>query len=114
IAAVQLARAWGVEVFATASEAKWDVLRGLGLDEAHIASSRTLEFEGRFRDSSAGRGVDVVLDSLAGEFVDASLRLLGEGGRFIEMGKTDVRSADEVAVAHPGVLYRAFDLAEAG
>ncbi|MDP9615611.1 SDR family NAD(P)-dependent oxidoreductase [Streptomyces demainii] len=114
IAAVQLARAWGVEVFATASEAKWDVLRGLGLDEAHIASSRTLEFEGRFRDSSAGRGVDVVLDSLAGEFVDASLRLLGEGGRFVEMGKTDVRSADEVAVAHPGVLYRAFDLAEAG
>ncbi|MFF5674784.1 SDR family NAD(P)-dependent oxidoreductase [Streptomyces hygroscopicus] len=114
MAAVQLARAWGVEVFATASEAKWDVLRGLGLDEAHIASSRTLEFEERFRESSAGRGVDVVLDSLAGEFVDASLRLLGEGGRFIEMGKTDVRSADEVAAARPGVLYRAFDLAEAG
>ncbi|MFI0767638.1 SDR family NAD(P)-dependent oxidoreductase [Streptomyces sp. NPDC021218] len=114
IAAVQLARAWDCEVFATASEAKWDVLRGLGLDEAHIASSRTLEFEERFKDSSAGRGVDVVLDSLAGEFVDASLRLLGEGGRFIEMGKTDVRSADEVAAAHPGVLYRAFDLAEAG
>ncbi|MEV6131864.1 SDR family NAD(P)-dependent oxidoreductase [Streptomyces violaceusniger] len=114
IAAVQLARAWDCEVFATASEAKWDVLRGLGLDEAHIASSRTLEFEERFKDSSAGRGVDVVLDSLAGEFVDASLRLLGEGGRFIEMGKTDVRSTDEVAAAHPGVLYRAFDLAEAG
>ncbi len=114
IAAVQLARAWDCEVFATASEAKWDVLRGLGLDEAHIASSRTLEFEERFKDSSGGRGVDVVLDSLAGEFVDASLRLLGEGGRFIEMGKTDVRSADEVAAAHPGVMYRAFDLAEAG
>ncbi|MFT9473010.1 SDR family NAD(P)-dependent oxidoreductase [Streptomyces sp. Mo3] len=114
MAAVQLARAWGVEVFATASEAKWDVLRGLGLDDAHIASSRTLEFEERFREASGGRGVDVVLDSLAGEFVDASLRLLGEGGRFIEMGKTDVRSADEVAAAHPGVMYRAFDLAEAG
>ncbi|WP_432048997.1 SDR family NAD(P)-dependent oxidoreductase, partial [Streptomyces asiaticus] len=114
MAAVRLARAWGVEVFATASETKWDVLRGLGLDEAHIASSRTLEFEERFRDSSSGRGVDVVLDSLSGEFVDASLRLLGEGGRFIEMGKTDVRSADAVAAAHPGVLYRAFDLGEAG
>ncbi|MFD0493497.1 type I polyketide synthase [Streptomyces rhizosphaericus] len=114
MAAVQLARAWGVEVFATASEAKWDVLRGLGLDDAHIASSRTLEFEERFRAASGGRGVDVVLDSLAGEFVDASLRLLSEGGRFIEMGKTDVRSAEEVAAAHPGVMYRAFDLAEAG
>ncbi|MBI0299888.1 SDR family NAD(P)-dependent oxidoreductase, partial [Streptomyces sp. PRKS01-29] len=114
MAAVQLARAWGVEVFATASEAKWDVLRGMGLDDAHIASSRTLEFEERFRAASGGRGVDVVLDSLAGEFVDASLRLLGEGGRFIEMGKTDVRSADEVAATHPGVMYRAFDTAEAG
>ncbi|MFE2188850.1 SDR family NAD(P)-dependent oxidoreductase, partial [Streptomyces sp. NPDC059455] len=114
MAAVQLARAWGVEVFATASESKWDILRGLGLDDAHIASSRTLEFEERFRAASGGRGVDVVLDSLAGEFVDASLRLLGEGGRFIEMGKTDVRSAEEVAAAHPGVMYRAFDLAEAG
>ncbi|MGW5697590.1 SDR family NAD(P)-dependent oxidoreductase, partial [Streptomyces asiaticus] len=54
------------------------------------------------------------LHALAGEYVDASLRLLGEGGRFIEMGKADVRSADEVAAAHPGVAYRAFDLMEAG
>ena len=34
-------------------------------------------------------GVDVVLNSLAGEFVDASFELLARGGRFIEMGKTD-------------------------
>ena len=36
------------------------------------------------------------------------------GGRFVEMGKTDIRDADEVAVAHPGVSYQAFDLMEAG
>ena len=58
--------------------------------------------------------VDVVLDSLAGEFVDASLSLLGEGGRFVEIGKADVRDPDAVAAAHPGVAYRAFDLLEAG
>ena len=46
--------------------------------------------------ADGGRGVDVVLDSLAREFVDASLRLLAPGGRFIEMGKTDVRDAAEV------------------
>ena len=52
----------------------------------------------------------MVLDSLAGDKVDASLRLLPRGGRFIEMGKTDVRDAEAVSRAHPGVFYRAFDL----
>jgi len=36
------------------------------------------------------------------------------GGRFIEMGKTDIRDAQEVASEHPGVRYQAFDLVEAG
>ncbi|MFI1386007.1 type I polyketide synthase [Embleya sp. NPDC020886] len=114
MAAVQIARHLGAEVFATASEGKWDALRGLGLDDAHIASSRTLGFEERFRAATGGRGVDVVLNSLAGEFVDASLRLLADGGRFVEMGKTDVRDVDVVRAAHPGVVsYEAFDLVEA-
>ncbi|WP_461025359.1 SDR family NAD(P)-dependent oxidoreductase, partial [Streptomyces heilongjiangensis] len=56
----------------------------------------------------------VVLDSLAGEFVDASLRLLPDGGRFLEMGKTDVRDPEAVAAEHEGVVYRAFDLWDAG
>jgi NADPH:quinone reductase-like Zn-dependent oxidoreductase len=114
MAAVQLARHAGAEVFGTASTAKWDVLRASGLDDAHIASSRTLDFAGRFLEATGGRGVDVVLDCLAREFVDASLGLLPRGGRFVEMGKTDVRDADEVARRHPGVHYRAFDLVEAG
>ena len=41
--------------------------------------------------ATGGAGVDVVLNSLAGEFVDASLAVAAAGGRFIEMGKTDVR-----------------------
>ena len=114
MAAVQLARYLGAEVFATASPGKWDALRSLGLDDAHIASSRTLEFRERFFEQTAGQGVDVVLDSLAREFVDASLELLPRGGRFIEMGKTDVRDPDEIAGAYPGVLYRPFELPQAG
>ena len=104
MAAIQLARRLGAEVFATASPAKWDTLRGLGLADDHIASSRTLEFEQKFPP------VDVVLDSLSGEFVDASLRLLEPGGRFVEMGKTDVRDPGD----HPDIVYRAFDIADAG
>ncbi len=111
MAAIQLAHHLGAEVFATASPAKWETLRGLGLDEDHIASSRTLEFEAKFLAASGGEGVDVVLDSLAREFVDASLRLLPRGGRFLEMGLTDVRDPEQVAAEHPGVSYRAFNLA---
>ncbi|WP_261993672.1 type I polyketide synthase [Streptomyces sp. 3211.6] len=114
MAAVQLARHLGLEVYGTASPGKWDVLRAAGLDGAHLANSRTLDFEGAFLEATGGRGVDIVLDSLAREFVDASLRLLPGGGRFLEMGKTDIRVPAEVAETHPGVEYRAFDLVDAG
>ncbi|MEV0041729.1 polyketide synthase dehydratase domain-containing protein, partial [Streptomyces sp. NPDC050804] len=107
MAAVQIARHLGAEVFATASEAKWDVLRRLGVADDHIASSRTTDFEAAFARVTGGEGVDVVLNSLAGEFVDASLRLLGPGGRFLEMGKTDIRDAGGLP---EGVDYQAFDL----
>ncbi|MBQ1101319.1 SDR family NAD(P)-dependent oxidoreductase, partial [Streptomyces sp. b94] len=64
-----------------------------------------------FRTVTGGRGMDVVLNALAGEFVDASLRVTAPGGRFLEMGKTDVRDPESVG---GGVRYRAFDLGEAG
>jgi len=114
MAAVQLARHLGLEVFATASQSKWDTLRAMGFDDTHIGDSRSVQFEEKFRAATGGRGVDVVLDSLAGEFVDASLRLVAPGGIFLEMGKTDIRDAGKVAAEHGGVRYRAFDLFEAG
>ncbi|WP_433655140.1 type I polyketide synthase [Nocardia sp. CA-128927] len=110
MAAVQLARHWGAQVFATASPPKWETVRGLGVGSERVASSRDLGFEQRFLDATAGRGMDVVLGSLAGEFVDASLRLLPSGGRFVEMGKTDIRSADAIAAQYRDVRYQAFDL----
>ncbi|MEU1287494.1 type I polyketide synthase [Kitasatospora sp. NPDC005856] len=113
-AAVQVARHLGAEVYGTASAAKWDAVRALGVAADRIASSRDTGFARRFAEVTDGRGMDVVLDSLAGEFVDASLGLLPRGGRFLEMGKTDVRDPEEVADRHPGVRYQAFDLIEAG
>ncbi|MER5556436.1 SDR family NAD(P)-dependent oxidoreductase [Streptomyces sp. NPDC002793] len=113
-AAVQLARHLGAEVFGTASPTKHERLRAAGLDDAHIASSRTLEFEDTIREATGGHGVDVVLNSLAGEFTDASLRATAPGGRFVEIGKTDLRAPETVATDHAGVTYRHFDLADAG
>jgi len=114
MAAVQLAQHLGAEVFGTASPPKWDVLRTAGFDDQHIASSRTTEFEQAFASATQQRGVDVVLNALAREFVDASLRLLPHGGRFLEMGKSDIRDPGAVSTRHPGTAYQAFDLNDAG
>ncbi|HEY2265762.1 MAG TPA: polyketide synthase dehydratase domain-containing protein, partial [Streptosporangiaceae bacterium] len=109
MAAVAIARHLGLEVFATASPGKHAVLASMGLDDAHIASSRSAEFAAKFP-----AAMDIVLNALAGELTDASLRLLRPGGAFIELGKTDIRDADQVARDHPGVRYRAFSTGEAG
>jgi polyketide synthase 12 len=114
MAAVQLARHFGAEVFATASPPKWAAVEALGVPADRIASSRDLGFRDRFLAATGGAGVDVVLDALAGEFVDASLALLPGGGRFVEMGKADIRDPVVVAREHAGVEYRSFDLFEAG
>jgi NADPH:quinone reductase-like Zn-dependent oxidoreductase/acyl carrier protein len=110
LAAVQLARHLGAEVFGTASAGKWDALRAAGLDDDHIASSRDTGFERRFSAVTAGRGMDVVLNSLTGDFIDASLRLQPRGGHFLEIGKTDIRDPAKVAGRHPGISYQPFDL----
>ncbi|WP_341721232.1 SDR family NAD(P)-dependent oxidoreductase [Micromonospora sp. FIMYZ51] len=107
-AAVQLARHLGAQVYATASPAKWDTLRAAGLPDERIASSRETSFAERFGE------VDVVLNSLTGDFIDASLGLLPPGGRFLEIGKVDKRDPAEVARIRPGVTYTAYDLMDPG
>ncbi|MFD0774159.1 acyltransferase domain-containing protein, partial [Streptomonospora algeriensis] len=113
-AALHLARHLGAEVFTTASRSKWPVLRGCGVPDERIADSRTVGYADAFGGAGGPGGVDVVLNSLAGEHVDASLRLLAPGGRFIEMGRSDLRTPEEAAEANPGAAYRAFRLDEAG
>jgi acyl transferase domain-containing protein/NADPH:quinone reductase-like Zn-dependent oxidoreductase/short-subunit dehydrogenase len=104
MAALQVARWRHAEVYATASPGKQ---AAVPVQPDRLASSRDREFADRFP------SVDVVLNSLAGDLVDASLGLLGGGGRFVELGKTDIRDPEQVAADHPGVLYRPFDLVDA-
>jgi candicidin polyketide synthase FscB len=110
MAMVTIARHLGLEVFATASPGKHHVLTRMGLDETHVASSRTGQFEQQFLAVTGGRGMDIVLNSLTGELTDAGLRLLPRGGVFIELGKAGLRDPVRIARDHPGVTYRAFDL----
>ncbi|MFC5744518.1 SDR family NAD(P)-dependent oxidoreductase [Actinomadura rugatobispora] len=89
LAVLHIARRLGVRVIATAgTPAKRDLLRALGAE--HVLDSRSLEFAERVRDLTAGRGVDVVINSLAGEAVSRGLETLRHGGRFIELGKRDI------------------------
>ncbi|MBT8227819.1 MAG: SDR family NAD(P)-dependent oxidoreductase, partial [Dactylosporangium sp.] len=89
LAALQVARRNGAEVFATAgTEEKRELLRRLGV--RHVMDSRSLRFADEVRDLTAGRGVDVVLNSLSGEALTRSLSLLAPNGRFVEIGKQDI------------------------
>ncbi|GGL91483.1 type I polyketide synthase [Streptomyces fumigatiscleroticus] len=89
LAALRCAAERGARVIATAgSELKRDYLRGLGVE--HVLDSRSLDFADQVRRITRGRGVDVVLNSLAGEAITRSLELLRPGGRFLELGKRDI------------------------
>jgi len=111
LASIAMATRIGATVFATAgSERKRAYLRALGVE--HVMDSRTLAFADEIRAATGGRGVDVVLNSLAGDFVDAGLSITAPGGRFVEIGKTDIRAAADVQQRHPGIAYAAIDLAD--
>jgi acyl transferase domain-containing protein/NADPH:quinone reductase-like Zn-dependent oxidoreductase/short-subunit dehydrogenase/acyl carrier protein len=88
MAAIQIARNAGAEIFATAgSEVKRDIVRLLGAD--HVMDSRSLDFASELLARTGGQGVDVVLNSLSGEAMRRSLQVLRPLGRFLELGKRD-------------------------
>ncbi len=90
LAAVQFARHIGAEVFATAgSDEKRDLVRLAGVPDDHVLDSRSLAFDDQVMALTGGEGVDVVLNSLAGEAIHKSLGVLRPFGRFLELGKRD-------------------------
>ena len=109
-AAIQVAQRAGAEIFATAHPSKWGLLKAQGIP--HVFSSRTTDFAAEIQRLTDGRGVEVVLNSLAGEFIPKSLDVLGQGGRFVEIGKRDIWSPVQVAQKRPDVVYTVFDVVE--
>ena len=88
LAAIQYARARGARVLATAgSPAKRALLRSLDVEA--VLDSRSLSFADEVMALTGGQGVDVVLNSLAGEAMRRSLGLVKPFGRFLELGKRD-------------------------
>jgi acyl transferase domain-containing protein/acyl carrier protein len=113
LAAVQIAQRIGAEIFATAgSPEKREFLHSLGI--RHVMDSRSLAFAGQVRELTDDRGVDVVLNSLAGDFIPASLSTLAPGGRFLEIGKVDVLKNTPLGMGllEKNVAFFVIDLAQ--
>ncbi|GLW63698.1 polyketide synthase [Actinomadura rubrobrunea] len=97
LAALQVARRNGAEVYATAgTEEKRELLRSLGV--RHVMDSRSLRFADEVRELTGGRGVDVVLNSLTGEALVRGVGLLAPGGRFVEIGKQDIYAGSNLGL----------------
>ncbi len=110
LAAVQYAHHQGAEIFATAgTEEKREFLRGLGVQ--HVHDSRSLAYSDEILAATAGEGIDVVLNSLAGESVARSLAILRPFGRFLELGKRDYFENNKIGLRpfRKNISYFAID-----
>ncbi len=111
LAAIALARKIGARVLATAgSPEKVQFLRGLGIE--HVFDSRSTAFVDGVLGVTDGQGVDVVLNSLAGEALTGGLSLLRRFGRFLDVTKRDIYSDLRVGLSpfRKGLSYHAIDL----
>ncbi len=109
-AALQVARRCGARILATASAPKQQGLLEQGVEA--VFDSRSLAFAEQVRAHTGGKGVDVVLNSLKGDWVDASFQALAKGGRFIELGKIEIWTRTQARERRPDAAYLPFDLLE--
>ncbi len=104
MAAIQIAKAAGAEVFATAgNDDKRATLRAMGVD--HVFDSRSLDFADGVLAATGGQGVDLVLNSLADEFIDRSVEVVATDGRFLEIGRRDVWTDERMSATRPDIDY---------
>ncbi|KAL9107660.1 MAG: hypothetical protein Q9227_007467 [Pyrenula ochraceoflavens] len=113
-AAIILCKHIGAEVFVTVgTQAKRELLqREFGIPEDHIFNSRNLSFASSIKQMTGNRGVDVVLNSLAGEALDSTWDCIAPFGRFIEMGKKDLVDNRNLPMAPflRNVMFASIDL----
>ncbi|PYI05349.1 polyketide synthase [Aspergillus sclerotiicarbonarius CBS 121057] len=114
-AAIQVAQYLGATVFATVSteEKKQLLMDRYHIPAEHIFSSRNILFAKGIRRLTAGRGVDVVLNSLSGDGLIASWESVAPYGRFVEIGKNDILSNSKLPMLQfeRNVSFMAIDLA---
>ncbi|KAG7203845.1 hypothetical protein KM043_017901 [Ampulex compressa] len=100
-AAIYLAIHEGCEVFTTVgtSEKRRFIRETFPcIDDEHIGNSRNTSFEQLILKKTIGRGVDIILNSLPEDKLQASLRCLAPKGRFLEIGRFDLTSKSSVGM----------------
>nr|BAM77409.1 polyketide synthase [Talaromyces purpureogenus] len=114
IAAIQLAQYVGAEVFVTVGtpEKREFLKSAFGLADDRIFNSRNTEFGDQVLAATNGKGMDVVLNSLVGDMLDESFRILADGGIMVELGKRDVLDRNNLPMApfDRNSSFRAVDL----
>ena len=96
-AGVEIAHALGARVFATANaERRADVL-ALGAEA--VFDYRTEDFEQGVRDATGGRGVDVIVDFVGGDYLARNLRSLAPGGRLVQVGLLGGQDSTSIPLA---------------
>ncbi|KAL6900124.1 polyketide synthase [Trichoderma evansii] len=100
-AAIQLAQMVGAEIYATVGSAdkKQFIMEKYSIPDSHIFYSRDTAFGPAVREATGGRGVDVVLNSLAGDLLRETWDCLAPFGRFIELGKRDITNNTRLEMA---------------
>jgi NADPH:quinone reductase-like Zn-dependent oxidoreductase len=95
LAAIQLARMIGAEIYTTvSSEKKIAFLESeFKIPRDHIFNSRSVTFEQDLLKATKNRGVDVALNSLSGEMLHATWRCIAKWGTLVEIGKRDLLGA---------------------
>jgi NADPH:quinone reductase len=84
VTAIQLAKAFGAHVTTTVgSDEKCEAARRLGADVA--INYRTQDFAQVIKSETQGRGVDVILDIVGGDYIDKNIRSLGDDGRLVNI-----------------------------
>jgi NADPH:quinone reductase-like Zn-dependent oxidoreductase len=93
-------------------EKKAFLMEEYGIPENHIYSSKDFRFVDGILKATKGRGVDIILNSLSGEFITESCRCLATFGRFIEIGKNDIlmRSKIDMGIFNNSTSFIAVDL----
>ncbi|HET9875684.1 MAG TPA: SDR family NAD(P)-dependent oxidoreductase, partial [Mycobacterium sp.] len=93
-----IAKMIGARIYTTAgSPAKREMLAGLGVE--YVGDSRTLTFAEEIQAATDGQGVDVIVNSLAGDAIRRGVEILAAGGRFVELGKRDVYADAQLGLA---------------
>ncbi|KAK6856599.1 hypothetical protein PG995_006786 [Apiospora arundinis] len=114
LAAIQLCRYFGAEIYATVgTEEKRDFLRETyRIPDSHIFSSRDTGFASGILQQTGGKGVNTILNSLSGELLHESWRVIAKGGTMVEIGKRDILDRNMLSMEPFGrnASFRALDL----